>query len=246
MRGRRPCAPFHLFLDGGCLRQSGRHSRFGGCAHAADFALWLVEADDRNHAGDASRAHDLVHVVLRYFNVAGADPRGRTGQSSPKGYAPDQGCGRERRWDARKARRLWHRLSDPRWHLHSRLRPCQRSDPRACGRAAPLTFRRRLADAQLRLRSRLLGLEVIETVKRISGVDFKVEYAPRREGDPARIVAGSERIRSPLGWQPRLDDLSVIVAHVLDWEREFATRPPYCRARIKGSGARLVVEIDAR
>ncbi|MFY9762682.1 MAG: NAD-dependent epimerase/dehydratase family protein, partial [Xanthobacteraceae bacterium] len=67
-------------------------------------------------------------------------------------------------------------------------------------------------------------LEVIDTVKRISGVDFKVEYAPRREGDPARIVAGSERIRSALGWQPRLDGLPIIVAHALDWERELITR----------------------
>ena len=68
-------------------------------------------------------------------------------------------------------------------------------------------------------------LDVIETVKRVSGVDFKVEYAARREGDPARIVAGSERIRTTLGWQPRLDDLSTIVAHALDWERELARRP---------------------
>ena len=63
-------------------------------------------------------------------------------------------------------------------------------------------------------------LEVIETVKRISGVDFKVEYAPRREGDPARIVADSERIRSALHWQPHYDDLATIVAHALDWERK--------------------------
>ena len=61
-------------------------------------------------------------------------------------------------------------------------------------------------------------------MKRVSGIDFKVEYAPRREGDPARIVAGGERIRATLGWQPRFDDLSTIVAHALDWERELITR----------------------
>jgi UDP-glucose 4-epimerase len=61
-------------------------------------------------------------------------------------------------------------------------------------------------------------------VKRVSGADFKVDYAPRREGDPARIIAGSERIRAMLGWQPRFDDLAVIVAHALDWERELAVR----------------------
>jgi hypothetical protein len=67
-------------------------------------------------------------------------------------------------------------------------------------------------------------LEVIETVKRVSGVDFKVETAPRRAGDPARIVASSERVRTTLGWQPRFDDLSTIVAHALAWERELMAR----------------------
>jgi UDP-glucose 4-epimerase len=67
-------------------------------------------------------------------------------------------------------------------------------------------------------------LEVVETVKRVAGVDFKVEIAPRREGDPAQIVADSQRARAILRWQPRFDDLSTIVAHALAWERELAKR----------------------
>ncbi|MGB7037983.1 MAG: hypothetical protein WBD71_20935, partial [Xanthobacteraceae bacterium] len=67
-------------------------------------------------------------------------------------------------------------------------------------------------------------LDVIDTVKKVSGIDFKVEYAPRREGDPARIVAASERIRGALGWRPRFDDLAMIVSHALDWERELVAR----------------------
>ena len=59
-------------------------------------------------------------------------------------------------------------------------------------------------------------LDVIEAVKRVSGVDFKVDIAPRRPGDPAQIVAQSERVRSKLGWQPRYDDLSTIVRDALD------------------------------
>jgi UDP-glucose 4-epimerase len=65
-------------------------------------------------------------------------------------------------------------------------------------------------------------LEVIDTVKRASGVDFTVETAPRRAGDPAGIVAASERIRATLGWRPQLDDLSTITRHALDWERKLA------------------------
>ena len=73
-------------------------------------------------------------------------------------------------------------------------------------------------------------LEVIEAVKRASGADFEVGIAPRRPGDPAEIVAASDKIRVPLGWQPRFDDLSTIVAHALAWERELIKRraaPPH-------------------
>jgi UDP-glucose 4-epimerase len=67
-------------------------------------------------------------------------------------------------------------------------------------------------------------LEVIDTVKRVSGVDFKVEVAGRRAGDPARIVAASDRIRSALAWRPQFDDLQTIVGHALAWERKLRTR----------------------
>jgi UDP-glucose 4-epimerase len=69
-------------------------------------------------------------------------------------------------------------------------------------------------------------LDVIETVKRVSGIDFKVEHAPRRPGDPARIVAASDRARAALGWLPRFDDLATIVSHALAWERELLRRFP--------------------
>jgi UDP-glucose 4-epimerase len=67
-------------------------------------------------------------------------------------------------------------------------------------------------------------LEVIATVKRVSGVDFRVDLAPRRPGDPARIVAASDRIRAQLGWRPRLDDLATIVGHTLAWQRKLIAR----------------------
>jgi UDP-glucose 4-epimerase len=67
-------------------------------------------------------------------------------------------------------------------------------------------------------------LEVVDTVKRVSGVDFKVDIAPRRAGDPAQIVADSQRARTALHWQPRFDDLSTIVAHALAWEQALIKR----------------------
>jgi UDP-glucose 4-epimerase len=62
--------------------------------------------------------------------------------------------------------------------------------------------------------------EVVEMVKRVSGVDFKVEIGPRRVGDPARIVAASNRIRAMLEWAPQYDDLATIIAHALAWEQK--------------------------
>jgi UDP-glucose 4-epimerase len=67
-------------------------------------------------------------------------------------------------------------------------------------------------------------LEVIDTVKRVSGVDFKVELADRRAGDPAQLVARSDRARSVLGWQPQHDQLATIVGHALQWERKLMAR----------------------
>src|SRR5215467_9025492 len=60
--------------------------------------------------------------------------------------------------------------------------------------------------------------EVIDRVKH-SGVDFKVEIAPRRPGDPAQIIAACDRARTLLGWTPQYDDLATIIAHALAWER---------------------------
>ena len=66
-------------------------------------------------------------------------------------------------------------------------------------------------------------LEVIDTVKDVSGVDFPVKVSGRRAGDPAVIVAKSDLIRETLGWRPRHDDLRAIVTQALSWE-EHLTR----------------------
>jgi UDP-glucose 4-epimerase len=173
---------------------------------------------------DASHAHDLTHVILRYFNVAGADPRGRTGQSTAN------------------ATHLIKVAAEAALGLRPKLDVFGTDYPTPDGtcirdyiHVADLT--RAHSDALRYLRSGGAALtlncgyghgfsvlDVIDTVKKVSGASFKVEYAPRREGDPARIVAASDRIRGALGWQPRLDDLTTIVAHALDWERELVAR----------------------
>jgi UDP-glucose 4-epimerase len=65
---------------------------------------------------------------------------------------------------------------------------------------------------------------VIDAVKRISGRDFEVRLADRRPGDPAAIVAASDKIRSALNWTPEFDNLDTIVSQALRWEEELARR----------------------
>jgi len=165
-----------------------------------------------------SRAHDFRYAALRYFNVAGADPNGRTGQSTPRAthlikvasqtalgehpelkvfgtdYAtPDGTCIRD-----------YIHVSDlARAHMAAlrNLRAGGQSDVFNCGYGGGYSV-----------------LDVIAAVKKVSGVDFKVSFAPRRAGDPAALVAGASRIRQVLGWEPELNDLETIVSHAYAWE----------------------------
>jgi UDP-glucose 4-epimerase len=68
-------------------------------------------------------------------------------------------------------------------------------------------------------------LEVVEAVKRVSGANFPVRFAQRRPGDPAALVARATHIRDRFDWQPHYDDLPLIVAHALAWERTIPARP---------------------
>jgi UDP-glucose 4-epimerase len=67
--------------------------------------------------------------------------------------------------------------------------------------------------------------EVLQSVERVSGRPLVVHEQPRREGDPPSLVARADRIKSVLGWKPRLDDLDTIVRTSLDWERKLAAAP---------------------
>jgi len=173
---------------------------------------------------DAGAAHGLRHVILRYFNVAGADPLGRTGQST-KGathlikVAVETALGLRPKMlvygtdyptaDGTCVRDYIHVSDLVRAHSDALayLRRGGSSVTLNCGYSRGFSV-----------------LEVIETVKRVAGVDFKIEHAPRRAGDPARIVAASDLARSRIGWQPQFDDLETIVTHALAWERKLAAR----------------------
>jgi UDP-glucose 4-epimerase len=173
---------------------------------------------------DAGLAHGLPHVILRYFNVAGADPKGRTGQST-KGathlikVAVETALGKRRSMsvfgtdyptpDGTCVRDYIHVADLIAAHLDALeyLRAGGASATMNCGYGRGFSV-----------------LEVIEAVKRVANTDFPVEIAERRPGDPATIVAKSDKARSLIGWTPQYDDLDVIVAHALAWERELGRR----------------------
>src|SRR5215470_15025603 len=176
---------------------------------------------------DVAAAHGLKYVILRYFNVAGADPKLRTGQSTVGAThlikvavetalglrpqievfgtdydTPDGTCIRDYIHVADLARAHSAALAH--------LRTGGRNETFNCGYGHGYSV-----------------LEVIEAVKRVSGIDFAVRLSDRRPGDPAAIVADAQRIRAQLGWAPQFDDLDTIVAHALAWERRLAeTRAP--------------------
>jgi UDP-glucose 4-epimerase len=173
---------------------------------------------------DASRAHGLGHVILRYFNVAGADPQLRTGQST-KGathlikVAVETALGRRAKMDVFGTDYPTPDGTCIRDYIHVSDLVRAHSDA--------LTYLRRGGSAQTLNCGYGRGfsvLEVIDAVKHVAKVDFRVERSGRRPGDPAQIVAASNRIREVLGWQPQFDDLGTIVSHALGWERKLMAR----------------------
>lgn len=168
---------------------------------------------------DCDRAHRLPHIALRYFNVAGADPAGRTGQAGPKAtHLIKVAC--EVAVGAREAMDIYGTDYDTadgtciRDYVHV-------SD---------------LADAHLKALDHLMAggpsltlncgygygfsvREVLSMVQEIAGRRIPAREAPRRPGDSPRLVAEPGALKERLGWKPRYDDLKTIVATALEWER---------------------------
>jgi UDP-glucose 4-epimerase len=173
---------------------------------------------------DTGRAHDLTYVILRYFNVAGADPRGRSGQSTANATHLIKVAAQTALGDR------------PRIEVFGTDYPTKDG---SCVRDYIQVSD--LADAHMVALKHLRGggksltlncgygqgysvLEVIDVVKKVSGVDFPVVISGRRPGDPAAIVARADRIRAELGWRPQHDNLREIVSQALTWERSLKTR----------------------
>ncbi|MCZ8260352.1 MAG: UDP-glucose 4-epimerase GalE [Beijerinckiaceae bacterium] len=173
---------------------------------------------------DIAAAHGLNFIILRYFNVAGADPQGRTGQSFPNAthlikVAVQTALGQRPHLDVFGTDYPTRDGSCIRDYIHV--------TDLASAHVDALNHLRRGGDSMILNCGYGQGfsvLEVVEMVRKVTGVDFEARLVPRRAGDPAIIVAKSEKIRGTLGWAPKHDDLEEIVSSAFRWERKLAGR----------------------
>jgi UDP-glucose 4-epimerase len=183
---------------------------------------WMVE----QILADYDRAYGLRSVCLRYFNAAGADPEGRIGEThEPETHLIPlvlQTASRRRpevtvfgsdydTADGTCIRDYVH--VDDLSQAHLLALDCLRAG------GASTAFNLGNGDG-------FSVCEVISTAEEITGTRIPIRMEGRREGDPARLVADSGRIRRELGWRPRFQDLATIITHAWNWERRLAAAAP--------------------
>jgi UDP-glucose 4-epimerase len=173
---------------------------------------------------DAAAAHGLRYVALRYFNVSGADPEGRAGESIKKpshlikravqvavGILPELGLFGEDypTPDGTCVRDYIHvsDLVDAHLLALNHLEAGGENLTMNCGHGKGISIR-----------------EVIRAVERATGEPLNVKSAPRRPGDPPQLIAAADKIRERFGWQPKYD-LDAMVVSALKWERLLAAAP---------------------
>jgi UDP-glucose 4-epimerase len=181
---------------------------------------WMLE--------DVCRVANIKYAILRYFNVAGADPKGRSGQSTANAThlikaavqaalgvhdklavfgsdysTPDGTCIRD-----------YIQVTDL-CQVHIEVLKYFRLGGQSvicnCGYGSGYSV-----------------LQIISAVKRVSGINFPVEFHPRRAGDLESVVANNTRLKALVGWSPKYNNLECIVAQAFDWEKHLIEHPlPY-------------------
>lgn len=190
---------------------------------------------------DVAAASRLRYVTLRYFNVAGADPGGRIGQSKDnctlltkvaceaamgvRAHVDIYGTDYDTP-DGTGVRDYVHVDDIAQAHVDAMDYLLQGGAPATlnCGYGHGYSVR-----------------EVMETMERIHGSPIDIRYRERRPGDPPTLIADASRIRAVLGWRPRHDDLAGILQSALAWESRLADataqRPPHMKREVPGARA---------
>jgi len=161
----------------------------------------------------------LKYVILRYFNVAGADVDGEIGQSTLNAthlikVAAETALGKRDKMsifgddyttkDGTCIRDYIHVCDLANAHLKALIYLDNNdSDIFNCGYGYGYTVK-----------------EVITTMKKVSGVDFKVDIVPKREGDPEELISNNTKIKTKMNWEPKFNDLELICKTALEWEKK--------------------------
>jgi len=171
--------------------------------------------------GDVALVHPINYCVLRYFNVAGADPLARTGQSTEGAthlikVAVEAALGRRSHVDVFGTDYATPDGTGVRDYIHV-------SDLAA---AHVLALEALIADPALSLTMNcgygrgFSVLEVLDAVDRVTNRTIARRFSPRRPGDPDSLISDNRRIKATLPWAPKYADLDTIVGHALAWERQ--------------------------
>jgi len=169
---------------------------------------------------DLSASQDFHYIALRYFNVAGADAQGRIGQAYREATHLVTRCLKAAKGEFKKLLIYGNDYPTPdgtcvRDYIHvddlamahlcalMYLMDTGKSDVMNCGYGHGFSVK-----------------EVVETAKQVTGIDFPVEDAPRRAGDPPILIADSTKLKKLTGWQPAYDDLKFIVQTAWEWEKK--------------------------
>jgi len=173
--------------------------------------------------GDTANAHDLNFCALRYFNVAGADPDGRTGQSTQGAthlikIAVETALGKRDHVnvfgtdydtpDGTGVRDYIHVSDLAAAHvlaLGALIEQPERSLTMNCGYGRGFSV-----------------LEVLDAVDRVTNLTIERRWEARREGDSDSLISDPSRIHATLPWEPKHADLDTIIAHALQWERKLS------------------------
>ena len=177
---------------------------------------------------DLAQASKMKYVALRYFNVAGCDPDGKIGQSTPGAtlltkVACETAVGKRQSIsiygtdyptkDGTGIRDYIHvvDLADAHIKALDYLRNGGDSITLNCGYGHGYSVR-----------------EVLDAVKRVSNVDFVIKEENRRPGDPAVLISQADKIGNVLGWRPRFNDLKLIIKSAYEWEKILNEGKGYC------------------
>ena len=173
---------------------------------------------------DLSASTRLRHVILRYFNVAGCDPGGRIGQSTPEATLLIKvAC------EAAVGKRASISIfgTDYPTPDGTGIRDYIHVDDLADAHIKALDYLRKGGDSTILNCGYGHGYsvrEVLDMVGKVNGKPLNIKEEPRRAGDPPELVAKADKVRKVLGWMPKYDNLELIVKTALDWEKKLLSK----------------------